>query len=266
MSLRLRCWPTSAICAHLLALALAAGLSSALAQSSSTGLSSDWKGHAGAGPVTFPKYTGGRGGETVLAPILSFEYKETLYVDLVRAGVRFWSSDDRKLALGLAAEPRFGYKAGDGARLAGMATRRDSIEAGPSLEWETPSVSLNLAWFGDISGASRGASLRTSVWRQLVDARQWDVGAYAALERVSGQVANYYFGVAAGEAAASRPLYRPGASTHLTLGVSGAWKFSKSHAVLFGLQNTRLGAAAADSPIVETRNAAIGYVGLGWNL
>ena len=252
--------------AHLLVAALSAGTPFALAQSPSNPPAPDWKGYAGAGLIAFPKYTGGRSTDTLLAPLLSFEYKETFYVDLVRAGVRLWSSGDRKLALGLAAEPRFGFRAGDGPRLAAMATRRDSIEAGPSVEWETPAASFNLAWFGDIAGASRGSSLRVSAWRPLLDTPRWDVGAYVGLERVSGKVANYYFGVAAAEAIASRPLYQPGASTHWNLGLSGAWKFSKAHSLMFGLQNTRLGAAAADSPIVETRNAAIGYVGLGWNL
>jgi len=108
--------------------------------------------------------------------------------------------------------------------------------------------------------------VRASAWRQLVDTPRWDFGAYVALDHASAKVANYYFGVAAGETIPGRPQYQPGATTHLTLGVSGAWKFSQRHSLLFGLQNTRLGAAVADSPLVETRSAAFGYLGLGWNL
>lgn len=226
----------------------------------------DWTGYAGIGPIAFPKYTGGKGTETFLAPLLMFEYKETVYVDLVRAGVRLWSSADKKMALGFAAEPRFGFKAGDGARLTGMATRRDSIEAGPSLEWETPYVSLNLAWFADVTGASKGASLRASAYKQFVNTSGWDAGAYVSAERANAKVVNYYFGVPASEVTAARALYAPGAATQLSVGLSAAWKFTPRYSLLMGVQQARLGSAAVNSPIVETRNAPVAYIGLGWNL
>jgi outer membrane protein len=226
----------------------------------------DWTGYAGAGVIGYSKYVGGKGTGALPAPLLSFEYKETVYVDLLRAGVRFWSSDDKKMALGLAAEPRFGFKGSDGARLAGMAERRISVEAGPSFEWDTPLASLNLAYFGDITGASKGASLRGSVYKQVVDTPQWDVGPYAGFERLNGKVANYYFGVPASEATIDRPAYQAGSSTHWMLGVSGAYKFGGGYALMFGVQNTRLTGSTASSPIVETRNAKLGYIGLGWTL
>lgn len=226
----------------------------------------EWSGYAGAGVLAYPRYVGGKGARTIAAPLLLFEYQETFYVDLVRAGVRLWSSSDRKIALGLAAEPRFGFKSGDGARLAGMAERRLSVEAGPSFEWETPLASLNLAYFGDVTGNSKGASLRGSLYRQLVNTAQWDLGVYTGFDRVNARVANYYFGVSAGEAAAGRPQYQPGATTHWMAGIAGAYKFSRPYALLFGMQSTRLGGAAANSPITETRHATMGYVGVGWTL
>ena len=226
----------------------------------------EWKGYAGAGAFAYPKYTGARATETIAAPLLMFEYKETMYVDLLRAGVRFWSNADRSLAIGLAAEPRFGFRSGDGVRLGGMATRRDSIELGPSLEWESPALSLNLAWFGDASGTSRGSSLRGAVYRQFIDSSRWDVGGYVGFDRASAKVVNYYFGVRGDEAAAARPFYQPGVATHWSLGLSAAYRINERYAVLFGVQGTRLGGAAASSPIAETRSANIGYLGLGWRL
>ena len=227
---------------------------------------SDWTGYAGVGAAAFPKYSGGKGTEVFLAPILMFEYKETYYVDLMRAGVRLWSSADKKVALGLAAEPRFGFRATDGVRLAGMAQRRSSIEMGPNLEWETPLVSLSLAWFTDMSRASKGSSLRATAYRQLINTSRWDVGVYASAEQESARVVNYYFGVPVAEVAANRGFYAPGATTHWGVGVQAAWKFSERNSLLMGVQGTRLGGAAANSPIVETRSAPLGYIGLGWNL
>ena len=246
--------------------ALSLCLAAAAHAQSKTVEGKEWSGYAGAGVVGYSKYVGGKGSSALPAPILSFEYKETFYVDLLRAGVRLWSSDDKKMALGLAAEPRFGFKSSDGARLAGMAQRRISVEAGPSFEWETPLASLNLAYFGDVTNNSKGASLRGSIYRQFVDTPQWDVGAYTGFERISAKVANYYFGVPLAEATADRAYYQPGAATNWSLGLSGMYKFSRSYALMFGLQNTRLGGPAANSPIVETRNAKLGYIGLGWAL
>ena len=227
---------------------------------------SAWRGYAGAGVVAYPRYTGARAANLIVAPLLLFEYKETLYVDVLRVGVRLWSSADRKIALGLAAEPRFGFRGSDGARLTGMSRRRDGIEIGPSFEWETRAASFNIAWFGDVAGASGGSSLRASAYRQLVDSGSWDIGAYVGLERVNGKTADYFFGVRPDEANAGRRLNQPGASIHLNAGLSAAYKFSDRHVLLLGAQSTRLGAAVAASPIVETRNATIGYLGLGWRL
>ncbi|MDB5803286.1 MAG: MltA-interacting MipA [Betaproteobacteria bacterium] len=226
----------------------------------------DWTGYVGAGALAFPKYVGGKGTEVWPVPLLQFEYKETVYVDLLRAGVRLWSSEDKKFALGLAAEPRFGYKSGDGSRLAGMAERNLSVEAGPSLEWETPLVALNLAYFTDVTGNSKGGSLHGSAYKQIVDTPKWDIGPYVGFERISAKVANYYFGVPTAEATINRPAYQAGASTNWNIGLSGAYKFSAPYALMFGVQNTHLGNGAGTSPIVETRNATMGYIGLGWTL
>ena len=226
----------------------------------------EWKGYAGAGAIAFPKYTGGRGSETVPIPLMMFEYKETVYVDLLRAGVRLWSDTDRKIALGLAMEPRFGFRAADGVRLGGMSTRRTSVELGPSVEWETPVASFNLAWFGDVNNTSRGSSLRASVYRQFIDSAHWDVGGYVGIDRGSAKVADYYFGVRADEVTIARGSYQPGATTHLNVGATAAHRFTRSYALILGAQTTRLGGAAAASPIVQTRNATIGYIGLAWRL
>lgn len=87
-----------------------------------------WNGTAGAGFIVFPQYTGGKKLQTWLIPLLSINYNETFYVEIERVGVYVLASDDKKIGLGLAVEPRFGFDASAGSRLAGMATRRNSIE------------------------------------------------------------------------------------------------------------------------------------------
>lgn len=220
-------------------------------------------GYIGAGARATSKYTGGAGGRTSAVPLLQFDYKEIFYVYLDRVGVRFWGSDDRKMALGIAAEPRFGFHATDGPRLQGMATRRDRIEGGPSFEWELPGVALNIAYFTDWTGAGGGQSLRFYLIRQLIDSSHWDISAYAGFQRDSTDTVRYYFGVPADEATPDRPLYRPGASLNPNVGVNGAYKFGNRYALLFGADALFLGAAAADSPIVERKRELTAYLGVG---
>ena len=122
-------------------------------------------GYLGAGAMSLPKYVGSADQVTRAVPLAMIEYKETIYIQLDRVGVRLWNTDDKKIAFGIAAQPRFGFHANDGARLSGMSTRRDSIEGGAVLEWELPQVSFNVAYFTDWSATSKGQSLHFSMAR-----------------------------------------------------------------------------------------------------
>ncbi len=211
----------------------------------------------------YPDYTGSASYHTSPIPLAILEYDETYYIHLDRAGVRLWSSEDKSMAFGLAAEPRFGFHARDGVRLSGMATRRDSVEGGLSFEWESPELSFTAAYFTDWSGASDGQSFHLSFYHQLIDNGLWDVGAYVDLDWASRNIVRYYFGVRANEITATRPNYQPGDVLNSSIGLSGAYKLNKRYALLFGSEVNFLGSAAADSPIVERSNAFMGYLGLG---
>ena len=167
------------------------------------------------------------------------------------------------MALGFAAQPRFGFHPKDGNRLDGMSSRHDSIEGGVAFEWELPQASLSAAYFTDWSETSGGQSWRLSVDHQLVDSRSWDVSAYIDLDYAGTKIVQYYFGVRPDEATAARPSYQPGATVISSLGLSGAYKLNKDYALLFGSELSYLGAAAAASPIVQRRNSLMGYLGLG---
>ncbi len=220
-------------------------------------------GYLGAGVIYMPRYTGGAGYETEPIPLAIIDYRDTAYIHFDRVGVRMWSSADKKMALGIAAEPRFGFHADDGPRLAGMATRRNAVEGGAAFEWELPQLALSATWFGDWSHTSGGQSFRMSLNHQLADNATWDLSAYADFDYADARVARYYFGVRADEATATRPAYRPGTTLISALGFSGAYMLDRRHALLFGGELSRLGAAAAASPIVQRRTGAMGYLGLG---
>jgi len=220
-------------------------------------------GYLGAGAVVFPKYSGSASHQTWPLPLASFEYRDTAYIHINRAGVRFWNTDDKKMALGVAAQPRFGFSANDGSRLSGMSGRRDRIEGGPSFEWETPAVSLSATYFTDWSNAASGQAAALSLYHQLFDDAHWDVGTYVEIEYLNRKTVQYYFGVRPGEATVSRPSYEPGATLNSSFGISGAYKLGNGYALMFGTTLEILGTAAANSPIVERRSGLTSYLGLG---
>lgn len=220
-------------------------------------------GYMGIGALIFPKYAGSAGSQTWPLPLASFEYRDTAYIHIQRAGVRFWSTADKKMALGVAAQARFGFSANDGPRLRGMSTRHDRVEAGPLFEWELPGLSIDAGYFTGWSDEAHGAVAQLSLFRQLLDSVRWDVGAYFALERLNSKSTRYYFGVGFDEATVSRPAYCPGASVNPTVGISGAYKIGNGYAVMFGTSVEALGAPAADSPIVERRSGWTSYLGIG---
>ena len=238
----------------------------ALAETVSAESKAGWNGTAGAGPIVFPKYVGGTSMQVWPIPLLSINYAETFYVELERVGVYVLSSDDKKIGLGFAVEPRFGFSAKDGARLVGMATRRDSLEGGPTFDWDFDVIAFSVAWFGDLNRSSHGNSLRTSIYKPILKNERWDVGALLAFDRMNGKLANYYFGVRPSEATALRPEYQPGAGTSTSIGLSGTYNLDKRHAIMFGANLARLAKGAANSPIAETNRAILYYIGYGWNL
>lgn len=228
--------------------------------------SAGWKGTAGVGVIAFPKYIGGKQTRVLPIPLLSINYNDTFYIELQRAGVYLLASNDKKLGLGLAVEPRFGYAGKDGTLLTGMATRRDSLEGGPTFDWDFDVVAISIAWFGDLDRSSRGKSLRTAVYVPILKNDFWDAGALLAADRMNGRLADYYFGVPATEANASRPQYRAGAGTHISLGLSGTYRLHNRHALMFGWNATRLSHGARNSPLVEAPRADLFYLGYGWIL
>ena len=250
----------------ILSLGLMLFVSTAIAETPDADKHTGWNGTAGFGPIVFPKYTGGKSNRVWPVPLLSINYDETFYVEIQRIGVYILASDDKKIGLGIAAEPRFGFSGGDGARIAGMATRRDSIEAGLTFDWDFDVIAFSVAYFGDVNRTSRGSSMRASVYKQLLKNDRWDFGVLLGYDRMNAKVSNYYFGVTPSEATPSRPFYSPGAAGNVSLGLSGTYNFNKRNAIMFGVNSTRLGKSAADSPIVEVRRANVYYLGYGWTL
>ena len=225
-----------------------------------------WHGTLGAGPLFVPNYIGGNQLRALPLAIAYVDYNDWFYVNLFRAGAYVWSSDDKKKGISLAVEPRIGFHSSDGSRLTGMATRRSSLLGGPTFDWEGDPGALSVGYFTDLNGASSGGYLDVLLSKSLVKNERWDVFGTVEVSRLDSKIVNYYFGVAPAEVTPTRPLYQPGATTNVTLWVTGQYNLTKRHALMFGANVTHLGGAAAGSPIVERREPPLFYLGLGLNL
>jgi len=225
-----------------------------------------WTGTAGVGPMVFSKYTGGTGMQTWVLPLVSANYNNILEIDPLRATLYVAGSAEKKIGFGFAIEPRMGFHSSDGAKLKGMATRRNSLEGGPTVDWDAGIVAISVSYFTDLTSSSKGTSSRLYLYKDLIDNDKWKLGANAGVDHMSAKVTNYFFGTTSSEVTADRPLYQPGGATNLVFGFDGSYKINQRYSMVFGLQATRLNGSAAHSPIVETRRSTVGWVGLALNL
>lgn len=252
---------TLALATHLLFIA---GL--AAAESTSPVTPSAWSGTVGAGPMIFSTYTGGSGTRTQILPLVSANYKEIFYIDPLRAALYFAGSAEKKMSVGFAVEPRMGFRSSDGSKLAGMATRRNSLEGGLSFDWDADVIAISVSYLADLTHSSGGTSSRLYFYKDVIKNETWQFGANVGVDHMSAKVANYFFGIAPDEVTAFRPLYRPGSVSNIVYGFDGRYKLNQRNSIVFGMQQTNLNGDAANSPIVETKRSTVGWVGLAWNL
>lgn len=227
---------------------------------------SGWSGIAGAGPMTFSRYTGGSGINTQILPLVSANYNEIFYIEPLRANLYLASSADKKMGFGLAVEPRMGFHSSDGSKLVGMARRKNSLEGGPNFDWDADIIAISFSYFIDLAHSSRGTSSRLYFYRDVIKNEKWTLGANMGIDHMSAKVTDYFFGTTAAEVTVNRPLYQPGSATNTVFGFDGSYKLNRQYSFLFGLQETRLNGSAANSPLVETKQAKVGWIGLAWNL
>ncbi len=223
-------------------------------------------GRLGAGVLMDSRYSGAAGYQTFPVPLASLEFGDVGYIDYWQAGLYFLSNQQKTLGLAIVATPRLGFNASDGSRLAGMMTRKSSIESGLSIDYGSDNTGVSLGYLHDITGASDGGLVRLLVFKRMELMDHVGVDAFVGLERLSAKVADYYYGVGSNEATTARPFYQPGAASDVNAGLHFNYDFGRKSTLLFGYEVTRLGGALANSPIVERSVTNLFYFGYGWRL
>jgi len=221
------------------------------------------KGRLGVGPLVISRYSGSTSYQVWPVPLASLEFGDFAYIDYWQAGLYILSTKDRSLGLAIVAAPRLGYNSSDGDLLAGMMTRKTSLEMGLSVDYGSDRGGVSLAYLHDVTGASKGGVVRFTGLRRIEFGHGFGVEAFGEVECLSAKVTNYYYGVTSSEATASRPLYQPGSSVDLVAGLHFNYDFGRKSTILFGYEASILGPVAANSPIVQTKLNNLFYIGYG---
>jgi MipA family protein len=215
----------------------------------------------GIGVAVLPKTSGSDEFRLMALPIINATYADRFYINALQAGVWLLDSDDKRLRLGLSAQAKFGWDAGDGRLTRGMRDRDFTVEIGPALRWQTDFGTINAQWGLDAGGASNGQTVDLQFIKNLYRDNAFKLNGSVGLTWSDRKFNNYYFGVNASEALPSRPEYSASSSVEYKAGLNGSYRVGTNHYILFGASVTRLGDQQANSPIVETRLQPFAYLG-----
>lgn len=231
---------------------------------SSLTFAGDWDGFISLDAQVSSVYPGADRHETVPMPVAAISWQKTAYVYYSRAGYWAWQSADRSLRFGLAAEPRFGFKADADSALTGMAERKTALETGVNGLVVTPVGGLDVAVLKDIAGASDGQIAKAQWYVPFRDDADGEWFATLAVERQNEKTANYYYGIRTAEALVGRPAFQPGALTHWSLYLGGHQRLTGQWVAVAGVRQFWLDNALKASSLVKDRQPWLAHVGLGW--
>lgn len=215
----------------------------------------------GLGLGILPKTSGSDEYRALVLPIINANYGDRLFINALQAGIWLADSEDQRLRVGVAAEAKFGWDASKGDRTRGMHDRDFSVMIGPIMRWQTSYGTFNVHWTTDASGNSNGQQLQVQYIKSLIRHPQLRLNGALGATWSSQKFNDYYFGVAADEATATRAAYRADAGLEWQAGVNGMMPAFKDHSLLFGAFVTRLSNTQRNSPITETRLQPMAYVG-----
>lgn len=134
--------------------------------------------------------------------------------------------------------------------LSGMAARSTGVDLGFTYRYQQPWGTLYASLLHDVSGTSNGSELA------LEYAYDWRSGRLTLRPSVGismrdSKLNNYYYGVLPSEATASRPAYKSGAGTNVSLNLYGTYDVTERWRLLAGMSLTSLSSDIKDSPIVR---------------
>lgn len=155
-----------------------------------------------------------------------------------------------------------GYKPSDAAILSGMAERKSGIMAGATMDWRTDVVDLSFKAMTDVGGDSKGSSVKLEASHMFFLGERFTVSPKIGAVWLDDKSVDYYYGVRANEATATRAAFQGKSTVNIEAGMTFGYMLAKNQMLMLDVNVTKLGSGITDSPIVVNKNLTT--VGLGY--
>ncbi|WP_316366107.1 MipA/OmpV family protein [Candidatus Thiodiazotropha sp. CDECU1] len=217
------------------------------------------------------------GEDNVAALIPMLAYKgERFYANLGNPGLSFFNGSTNFGGLGYSVVKADEYNIDlvgriramglypeDNDELEGLDDRDPGFDVGVTARWQTGFGELNAQLLADVSDTSDGQEVILSYAYPLKHG-QWTLRPEMGVSWQSSDLNDYYFGVDADEATASRAVYEADSTLTPFAGIEFEYAFDQKINLIGGVGMGRLGDGISDSPIVDEANLVGGHLGLSY--
>ena len=198
-----------------------------------------------------------------IQPLFLYE-GERVFLHSSRVGIKLFDSKEQRVDVFLDKRLEGFPLRSPPASLAGMAIRQSSTDAGLSYRYRQPWGTLQAELLHGVSDTQSGTEARLTYGTETQSGR-WTLRPSVTLAWRNAQLNDYYYGVTAGEATATRPAYSAGAGINASAGLYGSYQWSQNWRLLGGASATLLSGSISGSPIVGKRFLPSVYVGAAYD-
>lgn len=220
----------------------------------------------GLGVINSQKPYRGMDRETKALPMIRFENEYVkvggLGLEIKLPGLQV--SESSRINFGLVGKMDLGgYEASDSPFLAGMAERKGGFWAGAKAEWDNDVAELSAQWIADTSGHSKGQRFSLGLEKKWRFGNKVMLVPHLTAHWLDKKYVDYYYGVRAEEATATRAAYVGKSGVDVELGLRTMYLFDRNHSVMVDVAATRLATSIKDSSIVDRSSSSrviLGYM------
>ena len=167
------------------------------------------------------------------------------------------------LRLAVTATYRVGaYEEDDSPMLVGLGDRDSTLLAGVGVVYEGPAgVDVDFRYQHDVLDRVGGGTAQATLSKGF-QAGNWRFSPFVGVNWLSGDMADYDFGVPQSAAIPGRPAYSVGSSTNFEVGLGSLWEITQNWRVVLNLGVETLDSEITDSPIVDEDYLVQGFAAL----
>lgn len=216
------------------------------------GFVSDAEISLGGGVIISKKPYGGWGTDTTIIPFANVYY-QGLFFKGTKLGYEIYK--DKQLTVSPIASWRFdGYESSDSSTLSGMSDRDMTIDAGLEIAYKLNFATFNASFVTDMLSEHDGYEIELGLSKRFGRAfgvEQLSIIPKIGVSFLSDNLVDYYYGVRASEATASRAAYSVDSSINYNAGFNLSYALDDKWDFITGFNYTWLDDEIHNSPIVS---------------